>query len=75
MIPGPGAYNTDSNILCRSAPAYSLKSRHPDHSKDYVPGVGTYNLPQRGYGPAFSLSSRYKKGTDFVTPAPGDYAD
>ena len=39
-----------------------------------VPGVGTYELPAPGRGPAFSLSSRHKNlDLDQKTPGPGAY--
>jgi hypothetical protein len=76
--PGPGAYDSDVvTALCNQGKGYSLSKsiQRPDSGTQFVPGPGTYAVPQikNSIGSKFGKDSRrgFAKITD--VPGPGIY--
>lgn len=74
--PGPGGYMIQSTI--GKAPAFSLRGRHKESSKDAGPGPAQYDVTNgmkatKRSLPSFSLSSRTQTLDKKNVPGPGAY--
>ena len=66
MYPGPDKYDKKFNLVSRSAPQFSLASRHVQKGTEQNPGPGQYTDQSKivmESAPKFSLSSRQKEGS------------
>ena len=77
--PGPGAYDARENPGQKTAPAFSLRSRHQETGAETAgPGPAAYSPDRRltsKSAPMYSLSGRWaERGQGNDAPGPGNYS-
>ncbi|XP_024518287.1 outer dense fiber protein 3-like [Selaginella moellendorffii] len=75
LMPGPGAYRADCEIIHPRDPAYSMQGRRSSYPKEVLPGPGAYGAGASESGPSFTILAKRESpmSTSAETPGPGAY--